>query len=96
MLLAQQTQGHRRRMTPVRCEQVIIAIRFAGMLPSNNPSGVPADSKLCCGDDQYRKYVGPDNTNRCYEKQPDGTWAYTYASRCDAHDHDCYVKFCAY
>jgi len=67
-----------------------------GIEQSDNPSGVPTDWKLCCGDDQYRKYVGPDNTNRCYEKQSDGTWNYTYGSRCDAHDHDCFAQVCTY
>jgi len=76
--------------------RVACAYPRAGIQASDNPSGVPADWKLCCGDDQYRKYVGPDNTNRCYEMQADGTWKYTYGSRCDAHDHDCFTQVCTY
>ena len=70
--------------------------RDVGIFPSANPPDVPADWKLCCGDDSYRKYVGPDNSNRCYERQPNNKWTYTYGSRCDNHDHECYARFCAF
>ena len=98
MLLPQQTKGVRRQMPFAESEHGTIYKdeSLSGIQPSDNPPGVPADWKLCCGDDQYRKYVGPDNTNRCYEKQSDGTWSYTYGSRCDAHDHDCFVQVCTY
>ena len=73
-----------------------LVVHSASVWPAANPPDVPADWKLCCGDDQYRKYVGPDNTNRCYEKQPSGKWRYTFGSRCDAHDHECFIKVCLY